>query len=123
MTPAWPKANGEVERLMRTLEKAIRIAVIEHKSWKQELFTFLCQYRATPHSTTARSLAELLNGRKLKSTLPIHKQEQSPYYDVRQTDANKKEMMKAYADKHNHAKHSDFEVGDRVLIKQPKHNN
>ena len=26
---------------MRTLEKAIRVAVIEHKSWKQELFTFI----------------------------------------------------------------------------------
>ncbi|XP_022803357.1 uncharacterized protein K02A2.6-like [Stylophora pistillata] len=121
VTPAWPKANGEVERMMRTLEKAIRIAVIEHRSWKQELFTFLRQYRATPHSTTARSPSELLNGRKLKSTLPIHKQEQ-PFHDVRQTDANKTEKMKAYADKHNHAKHSDFEVGDRVLIKQPKHN-
>ena len=122
VTPAWPKANGEVERLMRTLEKAIRVAVIEHKSWKQELFTFLRQYRATPHSTTARSPSELLNGRKLKSTLPVHWQEQAPLKDVRQTDANRKERMKGYADKHNHAKHSDLEIGDRVLVKQPKHN-
>lgn len=30
--------------------------------------------------------------------------------------------MKGYADKQNHAKHSDLEIGDRVLVKQPKHN-
>lgn len=116
VTPARPKANGEAERLMRTLEKAVRIAVIEHKSWRQER-----QYRTTPHGTTAKSPSELLNGRKLKSTLPVLKQEQgSP--DVRQTDARKKEQMKEYADRHNHAKASDLKVGDRVLIKQPKQN-
>ena len=70
ITPMWPRANGEAERLMRTLEKAIRTAVIEGKNWRQELFTFLRQYRATPHSTTGKSPSELLNGRKLKSTLP-----------------------------------------------------
>ena len=38
------------------------------KSWKQELYKFLRQYRATPHTTMNVSPSEALNGRKLKTT-------------------------------------------------------
>lgn len=34
ITPYHPRANGEVERLMRTLNKIIRTAIIESKSWQ-----------------------------------------------------------------------------------------
>ena len=121
ITPMWPRANGEAERLMRTLEKAIRTAVIEGKSWRQELFTFLRQYRATPHSTTGKSPSELLNGRKLKSTLPQIQHDLAPQ-EVRQTDAKRKTEMKEYADRCSHAKNTDLSVGDKVLLKQPKQN-
>ena len=104
---------------MKTLEKAVRTAVIQGKNWRQELFTILRQYRATPHSTTAKSPSELLNGRRLKSTLPrIQYDQASP--EVRQTDGKRKEKMKEYADKYSHAKSKDLDVGDKVLIKQPK---
>ena len=120
-TPEWPRANGEAERLMRTLEKAIGTAVIQGKNWKQELFTFLQQYRATSHSSTGKSPSELLNGRKLKSTLPrVQYNEASP--DNSQADATRKEKMKEYADKCSDAKSTDLSVGDKVLIKQPKQN-
>ena len=32
ITPYWPKANGEAERLVKTLEKNIRIAHIDRKN-------------------------------------------------------------------------------------------
>jgi hypothetical protein len=70
VTPYWPKADGEVEQFMRTIEKAIRTAHIEKKNWKQALYQFLRQYRATPHSTTNVSPSEALNNRKLKIPLP-----------------------------------------------------
>lgn len=70
ITPYWPKANGEAEGLVKTLEKNIRIAHIERKNWKQELFRFLRQYRATSHCTTNVSPCEALNNRKLKTLLP-----------------------------------------------------
>ena len=86
ITPVWPRANGEAERLMKTLEKAVRTAVIQGKNWRQELFTFLRQYRATPHCTTGKPPSELLNGRRLKSTLPrVQYDQASP--EIRQTDA------------------------------------
>ena len=61
-TPLWDPANSEAERLMRTLEKAIRTCITEGKNWKKELQQFLLQYRATPHFTTSKSSAELLFG-------------------------------------------------------------
>jgi hypothetical protein len=107
--------------MMRTLEKAVRTATIEGKNWKQELYTFLRQYRATPHSTTGKSPSELLNGRKLKSTLPQILRDQSSS-ELRERDTKKKGEMKEYADKHNHAKEANLDVGDKVLLKQPKQN-
>ena len=41
ITSLWPGANGEVERFMKTLGKAIRAAFIDQRNWKQELYTFL----------------------------------------------------------------------------------
>ena len=46
-----------------SLTKTLRAAYLENKNWKQELFLFLRNYRATPHSTTRVSPAELLFGR------------------------------------------------------------
>lgn len=37
ITPLWPKANGEAERCMRTIGKAIRAAHVEGLNWKQEM--------------------------------------------------------------------------------------
>ena len=68
--PLWPRANGEAERFMPNLEKCVQTAVVEGKNWIQELYKFLRQYHATPHTTTNVSPNEALNGRKLKTTLP-----------------------------------------------------
>lgn len=55
-TPCWPKANGEAERFMRNLGKAIRKLQVEGKKQLEtgDVFTFLRirNFRATPHSTT-----------------------------------------------------------------------
>ena len=70
ITPHWPQTNGEVERFMCTLEKAIRTAQIEGKPWKQELYTFLRNYRATPHSTTEVPPYDAMFQRSMKTKLP-----------------------------------------------------
>jgi transposase InsO family protein len=49
ITPYWPRANGEAERFMKTIEKAIRAATVEGRNWKQAMYTFVRQCRATPH--------------------------------------------------------------------------
>ena len=103
--PLWPRANGEAERFMQNLGKCVRTAILEDKNWKQELYKFLRQYRATSHTTTNVSPNEALNGRKLKTNLPEvspASARQNTLQDTRKTmgerDAEQKSKIKAYAD-------------------------
>ena len=131
ITPYWPRANGEAERLVQTLEKSIRIAHLEGKNWKQELCEFLRQYRTTPHSTTNVSPCEALNNRKLKTTIPEltvtqYKQPkcmtQESLANIAQRDDMQKQKMKIYADLKAHTQEREIKPGEVVLMRQPKHN-
>ena len=117
----WPQSNGEVERFVAPLMKAIRATHVEQRSWKHELYNFPRQYQATPHSTTGMSPAEALNGRKLRVTLPelsqrIHTHESQDKF--KHEDMENKAKMKAYCDKRRNAKQSQLQVGDTVLVRQ-----
>ena len=127
--PLWPRANGEAERFMPNLEKCVRTAVVEGKNWKQELYKFLRQYRATPHTTTNVSPSEALNGRKLTTTLPEISPAPARQHTLQETrktmaerDAEQKSKIKAYADLKLGTKSSGIKPGDTVLVRQPKKN-
>ena len=122
VTPYWPRANGEAERFMSTLEKCIRSAHLERKNWKQEMHRFLRQYRATPHSSTGLSPSEALNQRKLKTELPQITSTIKPKDSLQQKDAESKSKMAEYADKKARAKEHTLKPGDTVLVRQPKQN-
>jgi hypothetical protein len=70
VTPYWARANGLVENFNKSLKKAIRAAQAENKNWHNELYTFLLQYRNTPHLTTGRTPAELLFNRTVMTKVP-----------------------------------------------------
>ena len=122
VTPGYPQANGEVERFMRTLEKAVRCAIIDGKSWKQELYRFLRNYRITPHSSTGVPPGEALFNRSVRSTLPEIRKSPAKDIIMRETDAKAKMAMKEYADNRANAKHTLIKPGDMVLVKQEKLN-
>ena len=69
VTPLWPEANVEVERFMRTIKGCINTAKIEGKNWKREMWVFLCNYHATPHSSTKVPPAEGMIGRNIRMKL------------------------------------------------------
>ena len=119
VTPLWPGANGEMERFMKTLGKAIRSAFIEQRNWKQELYTFLCQYRATPHSSTGVSPSQLLNGRQMTVLLPQVYEKNPQRREVENRDAREKSKMKKNADER---RDSQLCVGDTVLVRQTRKN-
>ena len=123
-TPLWPHGNAEAENFMKPLEKAVRTAVVENKNWKRVINRFLLNYRATPHSTTGKSPAELLFNRKIRTRLPeMSSQETSPsHLALQQKDDDAKKKMKEYADKKSRAKESPIRVGDSVLVRQAKEN-
>ena len=70
ITPLWPQANAEAENFMKPLTKAVRCAQAEGRDWKKNLFRFLLNYRATPHSSTGVTPAELLFKRQIATKLP-----------------------------------------------------
>ena len=83
VTPRHPEANGQAERFVCTVEKAIETYVAEGKNWKKELNHFLRVYCSTPHATTGKSPYELLFGRPMRTKLPemsIHRDSDSSIY-------------------------------------------
>ena len=58
--PEHPESNGLDEKFNASLEKVIHTAKVESKNWRQELNTFLRNYRATPQLTTKEAPADLL---------------------------------------------------------------
>ena len=91
ITPYWPRANSSPENFNRCLRKTIQAVRVEKKNWRQELYRFLRNYRATPHSSTSKSPAELMfPGRSYRTRLPeIHRK----YIDqeIRERDKSTKE--------------------------------
>ena len=94
VAPAWPEANGEVERFMETLGKLMRTVEAEKKKWKEELETFARSYRSTTHPGTGYAPAELLLGRSVRNRLP----------DLQHTDEAYKKRMKENADRRRRTK-------------------
>jgi len=122
ITPLWPQANGQAEAFMKNLGKSIRIAVSQKQDWQHNLDEFLMAYRATPHPATGVSPASLMYpGRRYKTKLP-------PSTDFRSTEEietsfrTNAEKAKAYTDTRRNAKETSLALGDRVLVKQTKHN-
>ena len=120
--PLSPQGNGLAESFMKPLQKAIRTAVTDNRNWKRAIFPFLLNYRATPHSTTGKSPAELLYNRKLHTKLPerVVESDANIHQEVKEKDCMKKEKMKIYADKKSKAAASGIEIGDSVLVRQKK---
>ena len=121
ITPLWPKADGEAERFMRTGSKMVKTSVTERGEWKRNLSTMLRNYRATPHSTTEKTPAELMFGRPIKTKLP--QLDALPSNDaVRERDRRQKGKMKKYADERPKATPLRLKLGDQVLAQRRQTN-
>ncbi len=64
--PYHPSSNGQAERAVRTFKESMKL--LQHGDTQTKLDRLLYRYRMTPHSTTGKSPAELMFGRKLNST-------------------------------------------------------
>lgn len=119
VTPLWPRANGEVERFVKTLKKCLKAAKVEGRNWRKELQAILRNYRTSPHQTTGVAPAVLLLKRPVRNKLP-----QTNYVDpvseiVRERDFLQKSKFKAHADSKVYVKPSTISPGETVLVKRP----
>ena len=121
ITPRWPQANGEAERFMRVLKKTLRTSTTEHRSWKQDLYSFLRNYRATPHATTGVPPASVIFNRPLRTRLPHPQTSADNDRQIRDRDRIKKCQMKANAEKCKSFRKSKLKPGDLVLVKRDGH--
>ncbi|XP_062536023.1 uncharacterized protein K02A2.6-like [Armigeres subalbatus] len=108
--------NGQVERQNRTILKSIKISAAMGRDWKSDLQDFLHAYRATPHSVTNFSPAELMFGWNIRDKLPNSTRKVS-INKARQNDARRKQKGKLYSDEKRKAKESTIDVGDYVVVK------
>jgi transposase InsO family protein len=119
ITPLWPRANGEVERLVGSFKKHVKVSKARGTNWKKDLESFLRDYRTSPHETTGVAPATLFLKRAVKNKLPQTPQNDPIAEIVRKRDSQQKLRMKSYADGKRYVKPSDLEVGDPVLVKRP----
>ena len=118
-TPYFPRQNGLVERMNRSIKEAIQRALNEGKSWIAAMYEFLKMYRSTPHCVTKKTPAELMAPATMRTKIPDGKEvfkeleDQSELIDA---DKAAKETGKAYGDRHAASTQSAITTGDRVLI-------
>ena len=67
--PYHPSTNGLAERAVQTLKEGLK--KITEDDIETRLARVLYHYRTTPHTTTGRTPAELLMGRKLRTRLDL----------------------------------------------------
>ena len=122
VSPEDPKGNGFAENFVKFLCKMVHTSVIDGKDPKLEIFNYLLQYRATPHTTTGLSPAEMLFGGKIHTKLPRISvpRESEVDKEVRKKHDQKKLKQKDQHDKRHQAKEKLVEIGDQVLIQRKK---
>lgn len=116
-SPNYPQSNGMSERAVQTAKSILRKASESGKSYMLSLM----EYRNTPLPVINLSPADIVFGRKLRTSVPtsehlIKNQHNELVYDKLKESQSK---MKIRYDQHTCEK-PDFHVGERVLIQDGK---
>ena len=125
ITPLWPQANGQAERFMPSLTKIAKTAILERKDWKIETYKFLAAYRNTPHPSTKVAPSDMMFNRKVRYTIPDI--DRTINVDEINTKAERNNRLsklrsKDYFDKRCNTNDMTLDIGDRVIVIQPKRN-
>ena len=125
ITPLHPESNGQCEVFMKNMNKIVKNARNGNRSWRQELNSFLRNYRTTPHSSTGVAPNDLIFRHSNSSKLPKWSETSNNEYKrliLKALNKNNKAnlIMKKNADKNRHVLKSDFKINDQVLLDQTK---
>ncbi|XP_069506177.1 alpha-2-macroglobulin-like protein 1 [Ambystoma mexicanum] len=113
--PLWPRANGEAERLMRTLNKTFRIAQGQGQSLQRALYQFLRVYRTTPHASTGVAPAEAMFRRCPRGLLPEVGEREPAVIDDQRVEMDRQVRIEQENVRRG-LRPQQLEPGDEVLI-------
>lgn len=118
--PLDPKQNGMVENIMRSIEKILCIAEYERAEPLEYLSQKVESHNMSVHSTTHKVPNEIMFGRRLRRSLPIHGSVKVAINDaeIRDTDWANKLKAKDREDKRRGARESRIQVGDMVVVER-----
>ena len=127
VTPLHPRANGEAERFMQTLNKTEQIASLQGKDRferRNAIQDMLISYRSTPHPATGVTPYEAMRGATVRIKLDYidpetKKSEKDDTIDQR--DSEYKQKMKQQREGRK-TREGRLLQGDYVLVTQPKKN-
>ena len=127
VTALHPRANGEVERFMQTLNKTEQNASLQGKNRlerRNAVQDMLIAYRSTPHPATGVAPYEALKGTPVRTKLDYiepepQRNEKDNIIDCR--DAEYKQKMKQQREGRK-TRENNLLLGDYVLVKQPRKN-
>ena len=88
-----PSSNGQVERFVQTMKRALKNSEKDGKTIQHRLAEFLFEYRTTPHTTTNMLPSELMLNRKLRTCFNLLRS------DVRSHVTSEQATQKAHHDK------------------------
>ena len=127
ITPLHPRANGEAERFMQTLNKVERIAHLQEKNRYERqnaIQDMLVAYRSTPHPATEVAPYDAMRGCIIRTKLDhVEPKEGNVEGDdqIRRKDATYKQKMKKQREG-KQTREAALLLGYYVLVKQPKKN-
>ena len=109
IAPYHPRSNGEAERLVETFKLSINKADPKTPTQLEgSVLDFLAKYRSTPHTLTNCSPAEMLNKRRLRTTLDLLHPYQSEITQGR---------LRQKVNYDSHTKPREYVIGDAVWIR------
>lgn len=122
-SPLHPRANGEVERVNRSINKVVKTAIAEGRNWRFALDDCLLAYSNTPLSVTGTAPAVMMFVRNLNDKLPVLNltaPKKINHASFRDQDARSKEKSKQYHDRKHRASPHKLKAGDTVFIRNER---
>ncbi|XP_055522694.1 uncharacterized protein K02A2.6-like [Wyeomyia smithii] len=116
--PLWPQSNGAIERQNQGIIKAVAASRLDGTNWRRALQQYVPNHNnLVPNSRFGVTPFELLTGWKFRGTfVSLWKPTRLDREDVREKDAE----AKLITDATRGAKESIIQVGDTVLLEQPR---